>query len=182
MMLRAVLWLAALCTAYAGIQLSLAQEPDMNPRLMPDTGTVRWDDVPNEAQYHVSGSVSYLPPPSCLRGREQIPGEGSEFDEVLPANNTSFALPTPRDTRLSWRKDVIFNVQALDGNGNVLAYDGFASQGDQFCTEEEIAAELAVLGGAPTGGSRGTAVLVALLAAAGVAAVAGGLTLRRRKA
>ena len=142
-------------------------------------GLVTWSDRGDEASYRISGNVSYWPEPSCAPDRLLIPGERVEFDEELPSGTTSYQLPNPGDGRLTFRKDATFFIEALAGDGSVIAQDGSAFTADPFCTPEEIAA-------AGTGaGATNSGMLPfasAALAAFGAIAIGGALLSRRRRA
>jgi len=173
---------AALIAASVGA--AIAADPEAGPmRITHVPDGVTWQDQPNEASYHVSGSINYWPAPSCGPDRLQIDGEKVSFDETLAADTTSFAFPTPSDARLTFTKDMQFSIEALNANGDVIAQDGFGFTADKFCTPEEIAAELAAAGsGGPlSGGSDRPIVGATLLGIAGIAAF-GTAGLMRRKA
>lgn len=135
-------------------------------------GGFTWDDQDGEVSYHVFGNVVYLAHPSCLAGSDS---EQVDFDEVLPADSTSYQLP---HEQLTWGKDVFFTIEALDQAGSVIERDGVAAQADRFCTPEEIAAA-----GTGPGPSSGPLPLISTaLAAFGAIAIGGGLLLRRSHA
>ena len=142
-------------------------------------GLVTWSDRGDEASYRISGNVSYWPEPSCAPDRLLIPGERVEFDEELPSGTTSYQLPNPGDGRLTFRKDATFFIEALAGDGSVIAQDGSGFTADPFCTPEEIAAA----GTGPGSMGRDTPALAsAALAAFGAIAIGGALLSRRRRA
>ncbi len=85
-------------------------------------------------------------------------------------------MAIPQDERLTFRKEGGFNIEALDGNGNALARDGFAFTADPVCTPEEIAA--AGTGPGAADSVIGRVWLVTLLGL-GVAGIAGGAMMRR---
>lgn len=140
-------------------------------------GLVTWQDRGDEASYHVYGRVAYLAPDPCAPLSLSLGIQGVRFDEKLLANTTSYTLPAVEDERLTLVKDAMFTIEALDESGNVVASDGFAQQGDPFCTVEELAAA----GTGPSPSSRNTLALVSMaLAAFGAIAIGGALLFRRR--
>ena len=170
----------AVSLAAGSAQHVIAQDPGVDKLNVefPVQGLVTWTDYEGEAAYRVSGTVAYLPPPDCSPGRGAISSEGMAFSEELPANQTSFSLPSPSDRRLTWRKDLEVTVEALDADGNVVARNGYAMVADQFCTPEEMAA--AGTGGGQSSGTP-AAVAVAALLAAGTVLFGGGLALAGRR-
>jgi hypothetical protein len=139
-------------------------------------GAVSWQDRQDEASYHVSGSVDYWPPTSCGPERLQVGGEHQTFDQLLPAGTTNFAFPPPNDARLTFRKDSVFSIEALDADGNIIVRDGFAFTADPFCTAEELAAA----GSGPSSpGGANIAVLTPLLVV-GIGGVAAGAIMRHK--
>ncbi len=136
-----------------------------------------WQDQAGEASYHVSGSITYWAPMLCsAEGRVPPNDENVPFDATLPADTVSFIVPGPHDPSLTFRKQTLFNIEALDAGGNVIVRDGFASVADPFCLADEI---VAAGTGAGDSGSKALPWLTALVAF-GCASVAGGLLLKRR--
>ena len=179
-MIRTIAVASALVLSLAGLDIRSASGQDEGVKtieLSHNEDGATWDDVDGEASYRITGMIAYLPAPSCIAPLD-IPGETIEISQEVPADTTSFQYPLPADRRLTWRKDSQLAVEALDANGNVIARNGFAMQGDQFCTDEEVAAELAAAGTGP--GPAGTPWRLPVeLAVLGAAAVAAGLALRK---
>jgi hypothetical protein len=145
--------------------------------LTTDARGLSWQDEPGASTYHVSGTVTYWPRVSCSAGGYPPPfGERVPFDEMLGAHSVRFDWPAPQDTRLTLRKEGVFNIQALDSSGNALAGDGFAFEVDPTCTPDEIAAA----GTGFRGARPGVTTWLTGLFAFGWAALAGGLLLKRR--
>jgi len=168
--LAATLLAAAGGTPYAAKAQDL---PTIRTSLEEDEQMV-WDDVDGEVAYRVSGAVLYVVPPTCSRSG-YVPGETVNFSEELPADTTSFRLPSPRDSRLTFRKDIYhFRVEALTAGGGVIALGGYDLQVDGICTPEELAAA-----GTGAGASATMWWLPSILAALGGLVLAGGLALRR---
>lgn len=171
-----VLALALILLGVARASHATAQNGPVGP-LEPEMAAdgVTWKDQDREVEHRIFGSVSYFPPASCASGAD-ILSETVEFSEVLAANTTSFTFPLPENELLTWPKDVVVTVEAVDEDGVVFITDGFAFQADKFCTPEEIAAA----GTGPTGAARSPAVLaLAVLLAFGSVLAFGGVALAR---
>ena len=105
------------------------------------TSTATWNDLPDENAYRVRGHVLYQQAPSCSPNRPSVGSERIEFDETLPANTTSFSLPLPSDSRLTWAKDGNYTLEGLAADGSRIDVEGFGwTANGLFCTPEEIAA------------------------------------------
>jgi len=180
----ATLMIAACALASAGTEGVLAADPNKGPLKLDLSGdSVSWEDQQKEASYHVSGSINYQPPASCGVERLRIDGERVSFDDSLPANTTSFSFPRPKDVRLTFKKDWQFAIEALGASNNVMVQDGSALVADLFCTDEEMAAQLAVAGSGSKTASNGHATVVAsLLAVVGLASLGTSVLLKRRDA
>jgi hypothetical protein len=138
---------------------------------------VTWKDQDHEVEYRIFGSVTYFPPASCASSADVL-SETVGFSEVLAANTTSFTFPLPENDLLTWPKDVVVTVEAVDEDGLVFITDGFAFQADKFCTPDEIAA--AGTGYRQTPWSPAVLALAALLALGSVLVFGGSALVRRR--
>ena len=141
------------------------------------TGTVTWKDQDGEATYQVSGTISYVDL-RCTSDSERIPGEILDFSEELPADATTFQLPSSGHNGSLSVKEVTFRIEALDANSEVIDHDGFALIVDGFCFPEELPSTgAAVEGPFPDRLAPGIAVLFA-----GAVFFLGGLITRRKRA
>jgi hypothetical protein len=93
-------------------------------RREPLTIAVNWEDAAGESSYRVSGLVHYMLD-RCEQDRTPAARAGPiEFDDVLPANTTWFALPAPSDHRQYFIKEYDVRVEAISNTGRVLREDG----------------------------------------------------------
>jgi hypothetical protein len=170
--------IVALCLLSA--EQAMAGDPNRGPLQLHWQGkTLAWTDTEGEASYHITVDLLYWPSASCIGAGPKIDSQRVQASETLAADTTTFAAP-PSDPRLTWIKESVVNLRALDDNGNVLATDGWAATADLVCTPEEIAAELAAAGTGP-GASRGGLglALLSVLLGLGAAGIAGGALMRR---
>ncbi len=165
--------LAGATASQTAAQEQLNIQVDMSQRI------ITWDDRPDEAAYHVTGTIQYLHFPACGTS-ERAYGEKVNIDQELPANTTSFRLPPPNDLRADSVKDYQIRIDALGSADEVLASGGRALTADQFCTPEEIAAGLAAAGTGPDAANSpvGRSWLIALFGL-GVLGTAGVAIMRR---
>lgn len=151
-----------------------------NGELELDQRTTTWNDLSNEDSYRVSGHILYQEEASCGPDRLSLGSERIEFDEILPANTTFFGFPEPSDPRLTWAKDGVYTLEAFAADGSRIDIEGFAWIADQFCTPEDIAAELAAAGtGYSPPDSRVLMYAMAALLTFGVASLVAGAAARR---
>jgi len=164
--------------AIAGMHSAWAQEPEL--QISRDLGerTVSWNDLAEEAGYRVHGTIEYLHFRSCVGASGESFHETVNVDKQLPADTASFALPAPAETRADSIKEIQITVEALDAGGAIIAANGFATTVDKFCSEAEIAAELAAAGGGPAGVTSRWR-LPAALAAMGALLLSSGVALRK---
>jgi len=103
-----------------------------------------WRDIAGEASYRVRGRVEYWIPPSPGRCGESpspssppvalldMPSPRPGFIQDLAADVTRFQLPRHSDSRMGIR-DYSIRIEALDSNGNVIAFGGTSVTRDAFC-------------------------------------------------
>lgn len=180
---RLAIGLLATAGALASTQFASAQEPELDIDWDLDTRTVTWIGVEGAEYYNIIGSVTYLHFGSCAPGLDPAISDVTPLNETLSAPRGTYTLPPPGNPAADSIKDIQVTIEARDSAGEVLAQNGFAFTADKFCTDEDIAQELAAAGtGASPSASNLPRIVAAALAVLGAVALACGVAVRRRVA